>query len=378
MGVAPLTEHAAARFDSAVADLEDGTRVVVRAATDEESAAELSTLARCLGALTDGVRAQLPFTVPTLRGQARLEGYPALVVDLLPGYRVDAAAVPAGRGVATSVGEAIAAVHALPTSVVRDAGLPELTSAQARAEIGRLLDRAAAGSHVPVPLLARWSRAVAADRLWMFTSTVTLGGVTSDGFVLHDVAGVPRVKGLLSWRGLGVGDPAADLRWLSSAPEAAEDVYGAYTSSGLRTPDPGLRARARLYAEVEFARWLVYGRENGHDDVVADAVAMLTSLSDAVGDDDLTVQQDADVDEAIARLGEIPVVATTVDTSMQTDAFTDADMAPFRDDTGTADDGAPSAPVEGAEWLGADGETDDLSDADRASRATLRRWTATE
>ncbi|MFK5019582.1 hypothetical protein ACI4CV_27690, partial [Klebsiella pneumoniae] len=80
-------------------------------------------------------------------------------------------------------------------------------------------------------------------------------------------------------------DPAVDLRWLASAPTATDDVYDGYAASGVRSPDPLLRERARLYAELEFAKWLVHGHDAGEADVVADAVALLEALADGVRGD---------------------------------------------------------------------------------------------
>ncbi|WP_417563687.1 aminoglycoside phosphotransferase [Microbacterium sp.] len=391
VAVSALTEHGAARFDSALAELADGRRVVVRVATDDESAAELVAEARALRALTSGVRAQLPFAAPALHGQVRLADGPALVVGHLGGYRIDAAEVPAGRGPATMLAAAIAAVHTLPGSVVRAAELPERTAAQAHAEIERLLDRVATSHRVPVSLLARWSRAVAADRLWQFEPTVTLGGTAVDAFVFEDRGDVPTITGLLSWRGLSVGDPAADLRWVSSVPEASRDVFDAYAETLTRTPDPWLAARARLYAELEFARWLVHGHDAGRDDIVDDAVDLLTSLADSVIDDDLLAVDTVDVDDAIALLGRVPgSAAASVDTSMQTDAFGPDDTSYFSDvvdgsgpgaddlrtEDAASDDPDATAPIDTGGWVGRDGDEDAVADADRASEAALRRWAA--
>jgi aminoglycoside phosphotransferase (APT) family kinase protein len=393
VGVAALTEHGAGRYDSAVADLDDGRRVVVRVATDADTAAELGAEARALRALTWGVRAQLPFAAPQLLGRTALGKVPAIVTDHLDGYRVEAAHVPPGRGAATSLGAAIAAVHALPESVARAEGLTVLTPDQVRADVSRLLDRVTASHHgIPVSLLSRWSRALAADHVWRFESVLTLGGTTSDAFLISDRAGVPTVTGLLVWSGLAVGDPAVDLRWLSSAPDAAADVLAAYLAGSARTPDATLRTRARLYAELEFAKWLVHGDDVGRQDVIDDAVALLTSLADTVIDDDLLAEEGLDVDDAIALLGRLPEApASGADTSMQTDAFDPADTAFFDDGdldaaaspgvgagrrTGDASDPDETAPLDVGDWVA--GDADAVSDADRASQAALRRWAASE
>lgn len=380
VGVRTLSENAGGRFDSAVATLGDGRRLVVRVATDDETSAELDAEAGALAALTDGVRTLLPFGAPQLYGRAVLGGRAAVVIDFLDGYRVEASHVPAGRGTATSIGTAIAAVHALPESVARAQGLPQLSAEQVRDDVSRLLDRVATSHRGPVSLLSRWSRAVAADRLWRFEPTVTLGGVSTDAFILEDRDGVPTVTGLLTWLGLGVGDPSVDLRWLSSAPEAADDVVAAYASASVRTPDAALRIRARLYAELEFAKWLVHGHDTGDDGIVDDAVKLLTSLADTVIDDDLLAEDDFDVDAAIALIGQVPsAAAPQADTSMQTDAYDAGDTLFFAVDehdtagTGTQPDEQSTAPLALSDWVADDAGTED-TDADRAAAAALKRW----
>ena len=374
-----LTENAAGRFDSAVATLADGDSVVVRAATDAETSAELGGEARALSALTDGVRSLLPFRAPRLRGRAAQGGWTAIVVDHLDGYRVDAAHLPAGRGAATSIGAAIAAVHALPESVARGAALPQLGAPQVRDDVSRLLDRVATVHRVPVSLLSRWSRALAEERLWRFESTLTLGGATAESFLVEERDGVPTVTGLLTWQGLGVGDPAVDLRWLSSAPDAADDVLAAYLAASVRTPDAALRTRSRLYAELEFAKWLVHGRDSGDDEILDDAVALLTSLAESVVEDDLLAEDDLDVDAAIALIGHVPnATAPQIDTSMQTDAYDAGDGLFFADDepgpaeAGPQSDEQSTAPLALSDWV-ADDAGDD-TDADRAAAAALKRW----
>ena len=114
-------------------------------------------------------------------------------------------------------------------------------------------------------------RAVDSDELWRFESAVVLGGAGAASFLFEDLDGVPTVTGLLDWHGLSIGDPATDLQWLASAPDAADDVYASYVAASGRAPDSHARERARLYAELEFAKWLVHG----HDEWIATAVAVV-------------------------------------------------------------------------------------------------------
>ncbi len=406
--VGSFSEGASGRYDSAIATLEDGRRVVVRVPVDDAADADLRAESRALSSLTPGVRAVLPFGAPDVLGETTVDGRHTLVQTLLPGYRVDAAHVPAGRGIATALGAATAQVHDLPVAVVRDAGLPVLTPAQVRDEAERLLDRAEATGHLPFGLLRRWSTAFASDDLWRFETTVVLGGVDPAAFVFEDDAeGVPVVTGLLTWGGLGVGDPAVDLRWTASAPAAREDVLDTYARASHRAPDSQLSERARLHAELEFARWLVHGHATGSAEIVADALALLESLDENVRDQPAVTTGIVTVDDAIAASARVPAAAGPIDTSMHTDTFDPETLAAFiaEEDERTSADSDPdqTVPIELSDWAGlrdddapedsvtgtgtstgpiardsskgSAAESDD--DPDAAARNALRRWTGT-
>lgn len=422
-GARTLSAGGDGRFDSAVATLADGRELAIRVADDDDAARELAGEALALRALTAGARAMLPFAAPAYVGETRVGDGRALVTGLLPGFQIEAADVPPGRGAAESMGGAIAAVHALPTSVVRGAGLPGRTADESRDEIARLIDAAASTGRVPARLTVRWREAADDDDLWRFEAAVVLGGVQSTSFLFEDDPEQgPRVTGLVGWHGLSLGDPAIDLAWLSSAPEAAADVHAAYAAAAGRVPDAALEVRARLLAELEFARWLVHGDSLRLSDVVDDAAALLESLAAGLHADDLTViaRRGEGVDSAMDALGRVPVAPTGgIDTSMQTDAYNPHELWPAddpqtRDDDGDADGGGREAdtasdgtsslnmnetqpllplgdpdaaelgdPVdparsERAAVAGAGGDPDDRAEpadeAQRAARAALQRW----
>ena len=348
IGAGLLTEGLSGRYDSAVADLDDGRRVVVRAPAAPEAVGELAAEVRALRALTPGVRGLLPFRAPELLGEAGLGDARVVVVDFLPGYRVDAAHLTPGVGAATSVGEALAALHALPLSIVRTEGLPVRTPQQIRDDADRLIDRAEATHAAPAALIARWRHAIAADVLWRFESAVVLGGAGAASFLFEDVEGRPTVTGLLEWHGLQVGDPATDLQWLASAPTAAEDVYAAYAARTVRAPDALLRDRARLYAELEFAKWLVHGHDAARPEIVEDAVGLLEALAEGVAGDELVPDDALGLDHAIALLDRTPESAPPAsDTSMQTDAYDPEELSLWIgvDDAQEQADAAASRPA---------------------------------
>ncbi|WP_110588681.1 phosphotransferase [Microbacterium suaedae] len=322
-----LTTGGSGRFDAALITLADGDDLVVRIPTSDDSLSDVESELVALRALTAGAREVLGFAIPEVRGSAVIDEKRAVVTSYLPGYQVEAGQIPPGRGIAREIGSAIAKIHALPPSVVRGAGLPERTPADARSDLERLLDAIGRSGRVPVRLMVRWREAVEDDRLWSYESTVVLGGSQATSFVFQDDASdEPVVTGVLDWQGLGIGDPAIDLHWTAAAPEAADDVFDAYAEGAVRAPDRALRVRARLHAELEFARWLVHGIETHRSQVVDDAADLLESLSAGLADDallaDLPVRERADVSDAIALLDRMPRAARSdADTSMHTDAF---------------------------------------------------------
>ena len=395
VGARPLTADGDGRFDSAVATLADGREVTIRVGDDDETARELAAESLALRALTTGARAILPFRAPEYIGETRLAEGRALVTDLLPGFQIEAAHVPRGRGAAASMGASIAAVHALPASVVRSAGLPARSADEIRDEIRQLVDRAASTGRVPARLTVRWREAVDDDDLWRFESAVTLGGAKSTSFLFDDDAERgPEVVGVIDWHGLSLGDPAVDLAWLSSAPDAAGDVHASYADASDRTPDAALAVRARMLAELEFARWLVHGDALRRADIVDDAAALLEALADGLRENDLSViaaRQDG-VDSALDALDRVPETAATgINTSMQTDAYDPGDLLPDElTEKPPKDDAADhlgdstedlsevasifSEPADPSTGSGSS-NTDPADEAQRAARAALHRWT---
>ncbi|MDP3950441.1 phosphotransferase [Microbacterium sp.] len=412
VGARTLTADGDGRFDSAVVTLTDGRELAIRVGDDDETARELAAESLALRALTAGARAMLPFRAPEYIGETRLSDGRALVTELLPGFQIEAGHVPAGRGAAESMGASIAAVHALPASVVRSAGLPARTAEEAREEIRQLVDRAAATGRVPARLTVRWREAVEDDELWRFESAVTLGGVQATSFLFDDDSELgPQVIGVVHWHGLSLGDPAVDLAWLSSATDAAGDVHAAYAHASNRTPDGALALRARLLAELEFARWLVHGDAMHREDIMDDAAALLEALAEGLRENDLSViaQRSDGVDSALDALGRVPETAVTrINTAMETDAYNPEDLMPGEDDEVAEADATGSDRPEGDAYVGeptadlsevtrsgllqpedadpvaepVDGAGSDPSDADpadeaqRAARAALQRWTS--
>lgn len=266
--------------DSALLSTRDGRTLVIRvprtAAAESEQSADLVAVR----ALSDGVRARLPFGVPRMLGQAPVDGTRAIVSEFVDGSPLSLAGIT--PGIAASIGHAVAAVHALPTSVVADVGLPQLRAIDVMREAVTTLDRAAATGLVPAALLRRWESAAEDSALWQFTPTVINGSLSASSFLVVGDS----VTGVLGWARLQVGDPARDLFWMlgSSDPNVPETAFDAYHQArGIHDRQVG--RRAVFAAELELARWLLHGTERRSTEIVDDAVGMLHALLDRVSGD---------------------------------------------------------------------------------------------
>jgi aminoglycoside phosphotransferase (APT) family kinase protein len=270
-------------FDSALLTGRDGRHWIIRIPRNARAEAEQSADLVALRAISTGVRTRLPFTVSTFVGQTPVSGTRALVYEFVYGSKLSLRELePSHGGICTSVGEAIAAIHNLPTSFVTDAGLPHFGSIEALRSAVTVIDRAAGTGLVPATMLSRWERASEDTRLWQFQPTVINGAVTASSFL----AAEHRVSGVLGWNELRVSDPATDLAWVLSSPDdqVADAVFDAYAAKR-GTNDRHVKQRATLYSELEVAKWLLHGTETRNTEIVDDAVAMLTTLVDGIEND---------------------------------------------------------------------------------------------
>lgn len=266
-------------FDSALLTTRDGGAVIVRVPTSQAAETEQSADLVALRALTTGIRSRLPFDVPQFLGQAPVAGTRALVYDYLPGRHIAVEEVPPGDGLAGSIGHAIAAIHALPTAFVGEAGLPVMSATECLAAANSVIESAASTGLLPTALRDRWRDAAADHSIWQFQPTVINGALTADSFLVEDDG----VTAVLGWSALRVGDPARDLHWLLAMnPDATDGALGAYASTRQVATDRQFTQRAMLYAELEVARWLLHGREVRDQSIMDDAVAMLDGLVDRV------------------------------------------------------------------------------------------------
>jgi macrolide phosphotransferase len=269
-------------FESALLTGRDGHHWIIRVPTSERAEAEQSADLVALRALSAGVRSRLPFVVTNYVGQVAIGGTRAVVFEFVYGTKVTLGGIPAGAGLASSIGSAMAAIHTLPTSFVADAGLPVLTPAEVLRAVVSVMDQASATRLVPAALLGRWERATEDSALWQFAPTVINGSLDAESFLSADDA----VTGVLDWHALSVGDPARDLYWLLGAhgDNVAETAFDAYNAAR-GSSDRQIKQRAMLYAELEIAKWLLHGTQERNQEIVDDAVEMLHGLVDTVHND---------------------------------------------------------------------------------------------
>jgi len=281
----PFSGGGTGAFDAALVTSAAGEHLVVRVPLSRAAGRTAAAEAQALAALTPGARHRLPFDVPAVRGVlAGAGGLPAaFVTTYIPGQRVRPGNVRAGGAFAASLGAAIAAVHALPTGVVLDAGLQVASAAEVRAGVAGLVARAAGTGRVPGLLVDRWRSALDDAVLWRFQPTVTHGALAAEA-LLSTGRGTPAesLAGVLHWADLAIGDPARDLAWALSLGDAAETVLTGYAAARRGGVDTDLHRRALLHAELELARWLLHGVDARRPDVVDDAGGLLQNLVRAV------------------------------------------------------------------------------------------------
>ncbi len=270
-------------FDAAIITGADGKHWIIRVPRNPRAEAEQSADLVALRALSAGVRTRLPFAVSAFAGQVPIDGTRGIVYEFVYGNKVPLGSYDSGPdSLAASVGRSIAAIHALPTSFVADAGLPVLTAGECLRSCVTIADRAAATGLLPAALIGRWERASEDAALWQFQPTVINGALGADSILSAD--GV--VTGMLGWQDLRVADPARDLQWLIGSHsegiiDSAFDAYSQVRGVG----DRQLKQRAMFYAELEIAKWLLHGTETRSTEIVDDAVEMLTGLVDNIRND---------------------------------------------------------------------------------------------
>lgn len=261
-------------------------RWVVRAPQNHEASVRLESEHVILHSFSPGLRARLPFQLPTVVGSATSEGLQSFVYPEVPGEvleieelaRRSHVVTPERDPLATQLGKVIATIHTLPAELVQDADLPMYSHEQCRKRMLSELDRAASTGKVPAGLLRRWEAWLEDESMWQFRPTVVHGDLTEDNIVLDGT----RLSAVRGWHDLHVGDPSLDFSWLMSCPdqEFADAIIEVYSVQLPHAPDRYLLRRAYLHAEFAIAQWLVRAHERQDRETVREAVSMLETLED--------------------------------------------------------------------------------------------------
>ena len=266
-------------FFAAVVENAAGRQVLVRVPNSAEAEDQLRSELFALEHMSAGIRSRLAFDVPTVIGRAPIGKTFGLVFDYLEGTSISLSEFRQETNIPVSVGRGLAAIHALPTSFVAEAGLPVFLASEVQRQTTELVTKARETNLLPAALASRWQNAVADSALWLFEPTVIHGSVNADSFLV----GEDSLSAVLGWAALRVGDPAWDLHWLINIDVDAQDsTFGAYAAARRSSADPKLRQRATLYSELELARWLLHGVEEKSPEIVDDAINMLDRLVDSV------------------------------------------------------------------------------------------------
>lgn len=252
----------------------------VELATSQAEEQRVQERLAALNALTEGLRTRLPFSVARVAGSIDVQGKTLVVSEYLPGLTPNAKNV--SPDVAASMGRAIAALHELPAGTVMERGRPNQGALDELREAAGVVDRAASTGLLPQSLLRRWETAGEDRGLWQFESTAIHGSLSLTRFLVDGSA----VTGMTGWRSFRVGDPARDIAWLTTPASAG---FADQVITGYRSARPGLDRwflqRARLWAELDVARWLLHGVDTRSETITKDASDMLQALNDRVAGD---------------------------------------------------------------------------------------------
>lgn len=267
------------RYGALLTDSESRAWLVELPRMDDEEVEQRERIP-ALRAIGDGLRSRLPFGVPRIHGESNVRGRTLTVAEWLPGSRTSIDKL--SPAIAGAIGEALGALHGVPSSALYDTGRSITTANEAQRLAVGIVDRAAGTTLLPQSLLRRWEAAYEDPELWQFEPTIVHGSLRLDHFLVEGA----RVTAITGWRSLHVGDPARDIAW-TTAPAMkgrGHEVENAYRTAR-PSADKRLFQRGRFWAELEIARWLLHGMEIQDNEIIEDATVLINELHDRVGHD---------------------------------------------------------------------------------------------
>ena len=250
-------------FDSAIIADSAGRRWRVRAPRRPDASMQLEAEHLILQSFSPGLRARLPFAVPTVAGIVPYAGGNVFVYTHIPGsvYDVDQLAelsrreVAQGRtSLAAIIAKDIATLHVMPEDIIYEAA----------------------------DLLAHWQAVLSPGPMWQFRPRVVHGDMGAENLVLEVTPSQARIVEVTGWSDVHVGDPAQDFAWLYSCEDIAftDEAVEVYRQQMPQLPDAYLAQRANFYAEFAIAQWLTHTVETDDKDGATHAVSMLLDIQD--------------------------------------------------------------------------------------------------
>ena len=270
-------------FDSVLIVDASGNRWRVRSPLHEDASMRLETELAALRAFSAGIRASLPFALPSVAGTVRQGPLRTFVYNHLPGRQYSLEdLVGLGSRCAKDLGAVMAAIHSMPSSAIDRADLPAYTAEQVRQRRLNELDAAATTGMIPSRLLRRWEHALEDVALWRFNATAIHGDLHEDQLLIAEA----KVVAVNGWTDLQVGDPADDFAWLAAVHEQsfAEAAFESYVAVRGDRADPHIMRRAALAAEFALAQWLVKAIAGGDPERIAEAKVMLEELDSDIAE----------------------------------------------------------------------------------------------
>ncbi|WP_300766278.1 phosphotransferase [uncultured Bifidobacterium sp.] len=148
-----------------------------------------------------------------------------------------------------AVGTAIGAVHRLPASVLQNSRYPVISTEHIHSQLVAWIDRLRHAGHVPHEITDSWSRIIATDGLWSFTTCFVHGGF-HNGDILFNGSTITTIT---NWQDMQINDPARDLAWIFSKLDdghrnALMSSYGRMRGAKL---DGLIMLRANLWLQME-------------------------------------------------------------------------------------------------------------------------------
>lgn len=275
-------------FDSAIIIDSAGKRWRVRSPKNPEASVRLEAEHVILQSFSAGLRARLPFLVPTIVGSVLVNGMQTFIYTHIPGshYEIDELAEISSyakedtENLATALGRLIATIHVMPETIIEDANLPVYSAEQIRERRRAELDRVEALNKISPLLIQRWREQIDDDAMWSFRPRVIHGDLNEDNLVLDQ----KKVTAVTGWSEVCVGDPALDFSWLLGCEDQrfSEEVLNVYIEQMPQLPDSALSLRAHLYAEFALAQWLLRAVEREDEEMFQQALELLRELEDSL------------------------------------------------------------------------------------------------